>query len=74
MHSRVLKRLEWMIAHTPGELAWKIHGEGNTLLEAMLHLCIVMDWLSIALALAHGKDPSAIEPIISLKKYLNAHK
>jgi hypothetical protein len=28
------------------------------------------DWLSIALALLHGKDPSAIEPIISLKEYL----
>ena len=74
MHSRVLKRLEWMIAHTPSEMAWRIHGEGNSLLEALLHLCIVMDWLSIALALAHGKDPSAIDPIISLKKFLDANK
>ena len=70
MHSRVLKRLEWMIAHTPSDMAWRIHGEGETLLEALLHLCIVMDWLSIALGLVHGKDPSSIGPIISLKKFL----
>ena len=70
MHSRVVKRLEWMIAHTPSELAWRIHGEGESLLEALLHLCIIMDWTSIALALVHGKDPSAIGPINSLKKFL----
>jgi len=70
MHSRVLKRLEWMIAHTPSDMAWRIHGEGETLLESLLHLCIVMDWLSIALGLIHGKDPSSISPIISLKKFL----
>lgn len=70
MHTRVLKRLEWMIAHTPSDMAWRIHGEGETLLESLLHLCIVMDWVSIALALVHGKDPSSIDPIISLKKFL----
>ena len=70
MHSRVANRLEWMIAHTPSDLAWRIHGEGETLLEALLHLCIIMDWLSIALGLIHGKDPSAIGPINSLKKFL----
>ena len=41
----------------------EIHGEGTSLLEAMLHHCIVMDWLTIALALIHGKDPAAIAPI-----------
>ena len=70
MHSRVANRLEWMIAHTPSDLAWRIHGEGETLLEALLHLCIIMDWLSITLGLIHGKDPSAIGPINSLKKFL----
>ena len=70
MHSRVKRRLEWMIAHTPSDLAWKINGEGSTLLESLLHLCIVMDWISICLALLHGKDPSSIDPIRSLKKFL----
>ena len=55
-------------------MAWRIHGEGETLLEALLHLCIVMDWLSIALGLVHGKDPSSINPIISLKKFLAAQQ
>lgn len=70
MHSRVANRLEWMIAHTPSDMAWRIHGEGETLLEALLHLCIIMDWLSIAVGLIHGKDPSAIDSINSLKKFL----
>lgn len=70
MNSRVMSRLDWMIAHTPSDMAWRIHGEGETLLEALLHLCIIMDWLSIALGLTHGKDPSAIGPINSLKKFL----
>ena len=72
MHSKVVKRLEWMIAHTPSDLAWRIHGEGESLLEALLHLCIIMDWVSIALALVHGKDPSSIGPINSLKKFLSS--
>ena len=73
MHSRVVKRLEWMIAHTQGK-AWRIHGEGETLVEALLHLCIIMDWVSIAVALIHGKDPSSIHLINSLKKFLADQK
>ena len=70
MHPRVRQRMDWFVSNCPTELAWKIHGDGETLLESLLHLCIMTDWLSIALALLHGKDPSAIEPIISLKEYL----
>jgi len=29
-----------------------------------------MDWLTIALAFLHGKDPAAIRPIQALKAYL----
>jgi glucose/mannose-6-phosphate isomerase len=70
MHPRVFQRMDWFVSNCPTELAWKINGEGETLLESLLHLCIMMDWLSIALALLHGKDPSAIDPIISLKEFL----
>ena len=70
MHPRVRQRMDWFVSNCPTELAWKIHGVGETLLESLLHLCIMTDWLSIALGLLHGKDPSAIEPIISLKEYL----
>lgn len=70
MHPRVSQRIDWFVSNSPTEMAWKIHGDGETLLECLLHLCIMTDWLSIALALLHGKDPSAIEPIISLKEFL----
>ena len=70
MQKRVSKRIDWMIEHTPTDYAWRIHGEGTSLLEVLLHHCIVMDWLTIALALVHGKDPSAIRPIQALKAYL----
>ena len=70
MHTRVEQRMDWFVTNCPTDLAWRIHGDGESLLECLLHLCIMMDWLSIALALLHGKNPSAIEPIISLKEYL----
>ena len=70
MHKRVLRRIDWMIEHTPTDYAWRIQGEGSTLLEALLHHCVVMDWLTIALAFLHGKDPAAIRPIQALKAFL----
>ena len=71
LHERVEKRMDWFISNSPSEYAWKLAGEGDTLLECLLHICIMMDWLSIALALLHGKNPSSIKPIISLKEFLN---
>ena len=70
MHPRVIQRMDWFVSNCPTDLAWRIHGDGETLLECLLHLCIMTDWLSIALALLHGKNPTEIEPIISLKEYL----
>tara|TARA_B100001996_G_scaffold253590_1_gene196869 strand:- start:1264 stop:2349 length:1086 start_codon:yes stop_codon:yes gene_type:complete len=70
MSNHVRKRIDWMIEHTPTDYAWRVHGEGTSLLEAMLHHCIVMDWMTIALALIHGKDPAAIAPITALKGHL----
>jgi hypothetical protein len=32
----------------------------------------VMDWLSMTLALLHGKDPAAIAPINALKAHLQS--
>jgi len=72
MHRQVSKRMDWMIAHATTDYAWKIVGEGNTLLESLLHLCILMDWISIALALLRGKDPAAIGPIRALKEHLES--
>ncbi len=70
LNDRVRQRLDWQIAHLLTDAAWRLDGEGSGLLESLLHHCIIMDWLSIALALLHGKDPAAIGPISSLKSYL----
>ncbi len=72
MHRQVSQRMDWMIAHAATDYAWKIAGEGNTLLESLLHLCILMDWISIALALLKGKDPVTIGPILALKEHLES--
>ena len=68
---RVMKRFDWMVGHLGTEAAWKLNAEGTTLLEKQLYLCILMDWVSIALAFVLGKDPGAIGPINSLKEYLD---
>ena len=72
MHNRVQRRMDWMIAHAATDYAWKIEGEGATLLESMLHLCILTDWISLALSFLHGKDPASIGPISALKEHLNS--
>tara|TARA_B100000212_G_scaffold97932_2_gene71876 strand:+ start:10507 stop:11577 length:1071 start_codon:yes stop_codon:yes gene_type:complete len=71
IHPRVRHRMDWFVSNCPTDLAWKIHGDGESLLESLLHICIMTDWLTIALGLLHGKNPSAIEPIISLKEFLS---
>lgn len=72
MHPRVKQRLDWMVAHASTETAWNLVGEGESLLECLLYHCLVMDWLSITLALLHGKDPAAIAPINALKAHLSS--
>jgi len=72
MHQRVQQRMDWMIAHAATDFAWKIEGEGKTLLESMLHLCILTDWISLALSFLHGKDPASIGPISALKAHLDS--
>ena len=72
MHQRVQQRMDWMIAHAATDYAWKIEGEGKTLLESMLHLCILTDWISLALSFLHGKDPASIGPISALKAHLDS--
>ena len=72
MHPRVKQRLDWMVAHASTETAWNLVGEGDSLLECLLYHCLVMDWLSITLALLHGKDPAAIAPINALKAHLSS--
>ncbi|MEZ8078876.1 MAG: SIS domain-containing protein [Candidatus Poseidoniaceae archaeon] len=70
IHPRVSHRMDWMVSHFSTDFAWRIDGEGKTLLESLLYLCILMDWISISLALLHGKNPAEIKPIIALKDFL----
>jgi len=70
VNDRVRQRLDWQVAHLLSDAAWRLDGEGNGLLESLLHHCIIMDWLSIALALHHGKNPASIGPISALKSHL----
>ena len=72
MNPRVEQRMDWFVSNCPTETAWRIHGEGDSLIEALLHLCICMDMLSIALGLLHGKDPASIDPIVALKSHLES--
>ncbi len=71
MHQRVRKRVEWMTDNIDCEVVWNIHCEGSSLLEAMLYSCIAMDWVSCALSLLRGKDPSSIGAIQDLKSHLS---
>jgi glucose/mannose-6-phosphate isomerase len=72
MHPRVKQRLDWMVAHATTETAWNLVGEGESFLECLLYHCLVMDWLSITVALLHGKDPAQIAPINALKAHLDS--
>ncbi|MBO58364.1 MAG: hypothetical protein CMA77_05150 [Euryarchaeota archaeon] len=71
MNERVSKRIDWMMDSVEVEVAWQLHCEGESLLEAMLYSCVAMDWISCAIAILRGKDPSAIGAIQDLKTYLS---
>ena len=71
MNERISKRVDWMMDSVEVEVAWQLHCEGDSLLEAMLYSCVAMDWISCAIAILRGKDPSAIGAIRDLKNYLS---
>jgi glucose/mannose-6-phosphate isomerase len=70
MNERVEKRIEWMFEAVGADIC-RIHCEGEGLLDVMLTLCVLMDWISCAVALSRGKDPSAVGPIQDLKDHLS---
>mgnify|MGYP003797511961 FL=1 len=49
----------------------KVPVSGSTLLEKLLNLIILGDWVSFYLALLNRIDPTEIEEITNLKKYLS---
>lgn len=71
MQEQVKSRIDWGVRHLQTEAAWMLQGEGESLLEVMMHHCIVMDWITVTLAVRGGKNPTSIDPIIGLKAHLN---
>ena len=71
IHERNELRLDWFSENVPIEPTWGFLCEGDSHIEALLYAVIVMDWLSCAVALLRGKDPTAIGPIVGLKEHLS---
>ena len=70
MHPRTHARMAWMLDNIESEVVWRIECEGESLLERLLYAAHVTDWVSIAMALAKGVDPSEMAAIDSLKAHL----
>jgi glucose/mannose-6-phosphate isomerase len=70
MHPRTHARVGWMLDNIESEVVWRIECEGESLLERLLYAAHVTDWVSIALALVNGVNPSEMAAIDSLKTHL----
>ena len=70
MHPRTQARVGWMLDNIESEVVWRIECEGESLLERLLYAAHVTDWVSIALALVNGINPSEMAAIDSLKAHL----
>jgi hypothetical protein len=51
---------------------WLFECEGESLLERLLYVAHVTDWISIGLAVLRGEDPSEMPAIVSLKSHLSS--
>ena len=73
-HARMTWMLDnimtWMLDNIESEVVWRIECEGESLLERLLYAAHVTDWVSIAMALAKGVNPSEMAAIDSLKAHL----
>ena len=71
INPRTMSRIDWMLEQISGPVVWRIECEGDSLLERMLYASHVTDWISIALALMNGVDPSQMDSIVGLKAHLS---
>jgi glucose/mannose-6-phosphate isomerase len=72
MSSRVSSRLNWTMEKLDIKSSWIIDCEGHSLLESLLYAAHITDWVSIALALVEGVNPSSMPSIIELKEHLSS--
>jgi len=71
INPRTKSRIDWMMENVEGPVVWRIDCEGESLLERLLYAAHVSDWISIALALINGVDPSEMDAISGLKAHLS---
>ena len=71
IHPRVSSRINWMLENIENHNSWIIDCEGESLLERLLYASHISDWISIALALLRGVDPSEMASINELKSYIS---
>ena len=70
IHPRTQARVGWVLDNIESEVVWRIECEGESLLERLLYAAHITDWVSIALALVNGVNPSEMAAIDSLKAHL----
>ena len=63
--------MNWMLENIENHNSWIIDCEGESLLERLLYASHISDWISIALALLRGVDPSEMASIDELKSYIS---
>ena len=71
IHPRVSSRMNWMLENIENHNSWIIDCEGESLLERLLYASHISDWISIALALLRGVDPSEMASIDELKSFIS---
>lgn len=71
IHPRISSRMNWMLENIENHNSWIIDCEGESLLERLLYASHISDWISIALALLRGVDPSEMASIDELKSYIS---
>jgi len=71
IHPSVSSRMNWMLENIENHNSWIIDCEGESLLERLLYASHISDWISIALALLRGVDPSEMASIDELKSYIS---
>ncbi len=74
IHSRINSRMNWMLENIDNDNSWIIDCEGQSLLEILLYASHISDWISIALALIRGIDPSDMSSIVDLKLHLSRNQ
>ena len=70
-NSRTLSRMRWFEKHSGDSIRVTLEAPGDTLVEQLLSLAHITDWISIMLAVYRGVDPSEMAAIPSLKAHLS---